>query len=224
MADKELSIVNGQVGNVVVKPLFENVNVVGDVVIDTDASDFKGLVTLGDLVADSATGLLTVPLTAIAVGVQEATIVFQYTKAGAGHEDTPNWGTSTRTINLTITAAEVAASLADVSTPLTMDLWATQPLTFKVMKGDEDISSSVTSVTVDAASIADKFEFSIVDGVDTFKSIQSSESEVVTATAKVTIAGTDNGEAYSLEADVVLNTNINDGSIPTNRFDVQMEQ
>lgn len=225
MADKALSIVNGQVGNLVVKPTFEGKDVVGKVSIDTENSDLQGLVTLGDLVPNAETGLLTVPLTAVAVGVQTATIVFKYDDVDSEHATTPNWGISTKTIDLTITAAEALARLLDVSTPLTMDLWATQPLTFKVVKGEDtdDISSSVTSVTVDAASIADKFEFTADAGVYTFKSILSSETEVVTATAKVTIAGTDNGVAYSLEADVVLNTNINDGSIPTNRFNVEVQ-
>ena len=104
-----------------------------------------------------------------------------------------------------------------------MDLWASQPMTFKVMKGGVDISSSVTSVTVDAASIANKFEFSDVDSVYSFKSISSSTTEVVTATAVVTIAGTEGGTAYSLETNVVLNTNINDGTIPTNRFNVEIQ-
>ena len=222
MADKNLSIVNGEVGNLVVKPTFEGADVVSNVSIDTDASDLKGLVTIGALSPDTDTGLLTVPLTAVAVGVQEAVIVFKYDNAPTEFANTENYGISTKTIALTITEA-IVAQLADVSTPLTMDLWATQNLTFKVEKGGEDITSSVTSVTVDPASIADKFEFEVDGTTYTFKSIQSSESEVVTATAKVTVEGTEGGEAYTLEADVVLNTNVNDGSIPTNRFNVEME-
>lgn len=224
MADKTLSIVNGQVANLVIKPTFEGQEVVTEVTIGTteNGTDLKGLVTIGALVPDAETGLLTVPLTAIAVGIQEATIVFNYTGPGtnAGVE---NWGKSTKTVALTVTAAAALAELENVSTPLTMDLWGTQPLTFQVMKDGSNIAPSITSVTVDPASIADKFEFTEAEGVYTFKSIQSSETEVVTATAKLTVAGTDDGVAYSLEADVVLNTNINDGNIPTNRFNVEVQ-
>lgn len=39
----------------------------------------------------------------------------------------------------------------------------------------------------------------------------------------ITVAGTEGGVAYSLKADVVLNTNINDGSVPTNRFNVEVQ-
>lgn len=222
MADKDLTLVNGQTSEIVIKPTFEGKPVVDKVAIDPDASDLKGLITLGDFVLHADTGLINIPVTAVAVGTQTATLVFRYTDAGS-HSDEENWGKSTRTLGLTITEAVIAA-LTDVSTPLTMDLWATKALTFKVMKGEEDITSSVTSVTVDPASIADKFEFTSSNGTHTFKSIQSSPTEVVTATAKVTIVGTHEGDEYTLPADVVLNTNINDGSIPTNRFDVEMTQ
>lgn len=221
MADKDLAIVNGQSATLVIKPTFEGKPATDKVSIDTDASDLKGLVTLGALAPDAQTGLISIPVNAIAIGTEQATIVFKYADAGS-HANTENWGKSTKTIGLTITEAVIAA-LTDVSTPLTMDLWATKDLTFKVMKGEDDITSTVTEVTVDPASIADKFEFTSDAGTHTFKSIQSSTTEVVTATAKVTIKGTEGGEDYTLPADVTLNTNVNDGSIPTNRFNVEMQ-
>lgn len=150
--------------------------------------------------------------------VKSVTLTFDYT------EDGLVWS-YTGTADITIRGTTVVEpTLENVSTPLTMDLWGTQPLTFQVMKDGSNIAPSITSVTVDPASIADKFEFSEAEGVYSFKSIQSSTTEVVTATAKLTVAGTDGGVAYSLEADVVLNTNINDGTIPTNRFNVEVEQ
>lgn len=223
MANKALSIVNGQVGDLVVKALFENKSVVSKVSIDTSKSDLKGLVTIGTLVPDTTAGTLTVPLTAVAEGVQTATIVFKYDDVDSAHASTENYGISTKLIDLTITAAEALAALSDVSTPLTMNLWESKNLTFKVMKGSTDITSSVTGVTVDADSIADKFEFSSSNGTYSFKSIKSDSANQVTATAKITVAGTDNGVAYSLPADINLVTNVNDGSIPTNRFDVQTQ-
>ena len=106
-----------------------------------------------------------------------------------------------------------------------MDLWQSKPFSFQVFKGENDILPSVTSVTVDQTTIDGKFEFSgtLEQGDWAFKSILSSSTEQVTANAKVTIAGTDNGTAFSLDAFVALTTNINDGSIPTNRFDVQFQ-
>lgn len=141
-------------------------------------------------------------------------------------EDDLTW-TYSADVALTIAATEVPDqfSLTDVSTPLTMDLWAKQTLSYKVMDGETDVTSSVTSVTVsNADAIKDKFEVT-QDGVTTtFQSVSSSSTEQVTATANVVIAGTYNGQEFSLPADINLVTNVNDGSIPTNRFDVQMEQ
>lgn len=221
MANKELSIANGQKGNLVVKALFENKSVVSKVSVDTTKSDLKGLVSIGDLISDTEAGTLTVPLTAIAEGVQTATIVFKYDDVDQAHVGVENYGISTKLIDLTITAASVAATLTDVSTPLTMNLWDSKPLTFKVMKGSTDITSSVTDVTVDGSSIADKFEFNSNNGTHSFKSIKSDSAAPVTATAKITINGVSDSAGYSLSADVNLVTNTNDGSIPTNRFDVQ---
>lgn len=229
MADKDLSLKVGDVGSLAIKPTFEGGAVaVGKISLDEAASDLKGLVTIGAFTAGAA-GVVNIPVTAIAAGVQDAILVFKYADAGVDHADTENWGKSTRTVAFTISAADALARLIDVTTPLTMDLWATQPLTFKVVKGEgageNDISPTITSVTVDPTSIADKFEFTADVGTSayTFKSIASSTTEVVTATAKLTVVGEDAGVPYSLEADIVLNTNINDGEIPTNRFDVQFQ-
>jgi hypothetical protein len=141
-------------------------------------------------------------------------------------EDGLTW-TYTADVTATIAATETPDqfSLTDVSTPLTMDLWAKQTLSYKVMDGETDVTSSVTSVTVsNADAIKDKFEVT-QDGVTTtFQSVSSSSTEQVTATANVVIAGTYNGQEFSLPADINLVTNVNDGSIPTNRFDVQMDQ
>lgn len=222
MSDKSYTLDNGQVSAMVIKPTFEGVGVPGKVTIDEAASDLKGLITLGAGTPDTGAGTVSFVMTAVAVGVQDATVVFKYADAGVEHADTENWGKSTKTVSLTINVVE-AAALSEVSTPLTMNLWATQNLTFKVMKGAEDITSSVTGVTVTPESIAGKFEFSSEGGTYTFKSIQSATDAVVTATAVVTVAGTHGGTPFSLETNVVLNTNINDGEIPTNRFDVQFQ-
>lgn len=222
MSDKSYTLDNGQVSAMVIKPTFEGVGVPSKVTIDEAASDLKGLITLGAGTPDAGEGTVSFVMTAVAVGVQDATVVFKYADAGSEHADTENWGKSTKTVSLTINVVE-AATLSDVSTPLTMNLWATQNLTFKVMKGAEDITSSVTGVTVTPESIAGKFEFTSEGTTYTFKSIQSATDAVVTATAVVTVAGTHGGTPFSLETNVVLNTNINDGSIPTNRFDVQFQ-
>lgn len=228
MADKIAEVIVGEMTSVQIKPTFEGVAVpVGKISFDPDASDLKGLVNINAFVAGPE-GIVNVPIVGVAAGVQDITVVFKYADAGA-NAGTEGWGKSTKTIAMTVTAAAALARLIDVSTPLTMNLWATQALTFKVVKGEEgsenDITPTITGVSVDPESIADKFEFTgdVESGEYSFKSIASSTTEVVTATAKLTVVGTDNGVDYTLTADVVLNTNINDGSIPTNRFDVQFQ-
>lgn len=141
-------------------------------------------------------------------------------------EDGFTWN-YTKDVDVTIqgTVEEVQLMLSDVSTPLTMNLWEKKVLTYKVLDGQTDVTSEVTSVeVVNAADIASKFEFTQDGVVTTFQSVSSSTTDQVTATANILVKGTHNGEAFSLPADINLVTNINDGSIPTNRFDVQMEQ
>lgn len=141
-------------------------------------------------------------------------------------EDGFTWN-YTKDVDVTVqgTAEPVQLMLSNVSTPLTMNLWDKKTLTYQVLDGETDVTSEVTSVeVVNAADIADKFEFTQDGIVTTFQSVSSSTTEQVTATANILVKGTHNGEAFSLPADINLVTNINDGSIPTNRFDVQMEQ
>ncbi|AEV89641.1 hypothetical protein OBP_204 [Pseudomonas phage OBP] len=229
MADKDFTLEVGAVASLQIKPTFEGKTfALNKISVDSDASDLKGLVTIGALV-DGGAGVVDVPLTGVLEGTQEATVVFKYADAGV-NSDVEGYGKSTKTIALTITAAAPLARLIDVTTPLTMDLWESKPLTFKVVKGEgeaeNDISNTITGVSVDPDAIMDKFEFSGVvgEGNFAFKSIASSTTEVVTATAKLLVVGNHDGVDYTLRADVVLNTNINDGSIPTNRFDVQFVQ
>lgn len=167
-----------------------------------------------------ATGKVTVIKADTAEADRTIHYTFDYT------EDGLTW-TYTADVAVTIAATEVPDqfSLTDVSTPLTMDLWAKQTLSYKVMDGETDVTSDVTSVeVVNADAIKDKFEVT-QDGVTTtFQSVSSSSTEQVTATANILVKGTHNGQTFSLPADINLVTNVNDGSIPTNRFDVQMDQ
>ena len=223
MADKVGSVVVGEMTSFQIKPTFEGVAVpVGKISFDPDASDLKGLVSVNAFVAGSE-GIVNVPMVGVAPGVQDITVVFKYADAG-DKANVEGWGKSTKTIAFTVTAAD-AARLESVTSALTMDLWQSKPFSFQVFKGQNDILPSVTSVTVDQTTIDGKFEFSgtLEQGDWAFKSILSSTTEQITANAKVTIAGTDNGVAFSLDAFVALTTNINDGSIPTNRFDVQFQ-
>ncbi|QYN79915.1 hypothetical protein PQD71_gp022 [Kosakonia phage Kc263] len=229
MADKDIVLSVNDISSIQIKPTFEGVAVaLAKISVDNDASDLKGLIQINSFVPGPE-GIVNVPIKGLAEGTGEATVVFKYADADPSKADVEGWGKSTKTLSLTINAAAALARLIDVSTPLTMDLWASQPLTFKVVKGEgedeNDITPSVDSVTVTPASIDGKFEFTadVEGGAYSFKSIQSSTTEVVTATAKLIVAGTHDGVVYSLEADVVLNTNINDGSIPTNRFNVEVQ-
>jgi len=118
-----------------------------------------------------------------------------------------------------------SVALKDVVSPLTMNLWETRALGFKVMLNDTtDITSSVTAVeATNAATIGDKFEFvKLSDTTWGYKSVKSSASAQTTATGTFNVKVTYNGKDYVLPASVNLVTNINNGSIPTNRFNVEM--
>lgn len=119
----------------------------------------------------------------------------------------------------------VAVELKDVVSPLTMNLWETKALSFKVMlNGTTDITSSVTAIeATNAATIGDKFEFvKLSDTSWGYKSIKSSASAQTTATGTFNVKVTYNGKDYVLAGSVNLVTNINNGSIPANRFNVEM--
>lgn len=223
MADKSLSLTVGEINSIQIKPTFEGVAVPSDkITFDAAASDLKGLISVNAFVPGSE-GIVNVPLYGEAPGVEDVTVVFKYADAG-DKANVEGWGKSTKTLSLTVLAA-IEAVLENLSSPLTMNLWESKALTFDVMKGGTDVTSTVTSVTVDPTSIADKFEFTgtLEDNNFAFKSIQSSSTEVVTATAKLTVVGTADNVGYNLTADVVLNTSINDGSIPTERFNVEIQ-
>lgn len=105
---------------------------------------------------------------------------------------------------------------------LTMNLWENKDFGFKVVKGDEDITSTVTEVTVPNSDIAGKFEL-IHDeqsNVYSFKAISSSSDNDIVVYTVVTIKGVVDGQSYSLEQALQLTTRINDGSIPVNRFNI----
>lgn len=128
-------------------------------------------------------------------------------------------------VNVTILAPSVAYILDDVETPLTMNLWESKNMVYVVKADGTDITNTVTSAIVtNADDIKDKFEVTIDGGTITFKSVSSSTTETVKATASVLIGGTYNGTEYTVDGGVQLITNINNGEIPTNRFDVQMEE
>lgn len=133
-----------------------------------------------------------------------------------------NWSPIPVTITLNAVKPVIDLDPMGTTNELTMNLWENKDFGFKVVSGDEDISSTVTEVTVPNSDIAGKFEL-IHDeqsGVYSFKAISSSnESEIVVYTI-VTIKGVSDGQSYSLEQALQLTTRINDGSIPVNRFNI----
>lgn len=187
---------------------------------DTDVStDVTNIVPVpNDFFTFDDTGAFTVVKDEATEVTETITYNFDYTKDGF------TWSYSVD-VAVTIAAATVAMTLSDVSTPLTMDLWAKQTLSYKVMQGETDVTADVTAVTVtNADDIKDKFEVT-QDGIaTTFQSVSSSSTETVTATANVTITVTIDGTATDLTTTVDLVTNINDGSISTNRFNVEMAE
>lgn len=129
----------------------------------------------------------------------------------------------TLTVNLKA-APEVKPTLADLQSPMTMNLWESKPLSFKVMLNDTDITSSITDIVpTNQTDINDKFEFvKLSDTSWGYQSVKSDTESQVTATGTFDVKVTYQTKDYLISGSVDLVTNVNDGSIPTNRFNVEM--
>lgn len=133
-----------------------------------------------------------------------------------------NWSPIPVTITLNAVKPVIDLDPMGTTNELTMNLWENKDFGFKVVSGDEDISSTVTEVTIPNSDIAGKFEL-IHDeqsGVYSFKAISSSSENDIVVYTVVTIKGVADGQSYSLEQALQLTTRINDGSIPVNRFNI----
>jgi len=118
----------------------------------------------------------------------------------------------------------VQPTLTDVQSPLTMNLWDSRALSFKVMLSGIDITSSITDLLpTNQNDINDKFEFvKLADKSWGYQSVKSDTASQVKATAQFNVKVTYQGKDYVIGGSVDLVTNVNNGSIPTNRFNVEM--
>lgn len=157
--------------------------------------------------------------------------VFTYTVTG---KDSPNKFTTTGTLkrgtktigNLSIEKSMVLTNptLSDLVSPMKMNLWDAMALSFKVMLDGTDITSSITDiVSTNPDDISGKFEFvKLSDTSWGYKSTKSDTAAEVTATGKFNVKVTYQNVMYTVSGSVDLVTNVNDGSIPVNRFDVEI--
>lgn len=119
-------------------------------------------------------------------------------------------------------AVEVEPEIKDGTTDMTLNLWETKTISYKVMAGDTDITSSVTNVT-DQTDPNDAIELVKVDDTHWgFQAIKASTTEDLVIDAMVdvhvTYEGTDH--VIPMTIDVVVKANTTD--IPENRFNVEM--
>ncbi len=109
--------------------------------------------------------------------------------------------------------------LSDVSEELSMGLWEQRPITFKVMKGSEDITSNA-SLTL-AESIPDDLEFITAgDGTYAIKAIKADPLEDTKLQVKVNVNVSSGGKDYILPIELDITVLPNTTGIPTNRFNV----
>lgn len=128
--------------------------------------------------------------------------------------------TATDDVTATVKANVVSPTLQDMQTPLTMNLWESKALSFKVMLSGTDITSSITDI-VATNDVSDKFEFVKLSNTSWgYKSVKSDPSAQTTAQGQFNVKVTYQSKDYVIAGNVDLITNANDGSIPTNRFDV----
>lgn len=109
--------------------------------------------------------------------------------------------------------------LSNVSKELSMELWEQRPITFKVMKGTEDITSNA-SLTL-AESIPDGIEFiSTGEGSYAIKAIQADSLEDTKLNVKVNVNVSYGGKDYVLPIELDVTVLANTSGIPTNRFNI----
>lgn len=186
------------------------------VTLDTANSDTKGLYTFGQLV-NNADGSIDIPVTAKTVGSQNVTV-----RLKSVHTSGTTEGVDYVTVTIPAVVKTHSFSLDNVVSPLTMNLWETKPLQFKVTEDGQDVTASVTDlVPTNQNDISDKFEFVKISNTSWgYKAIKASDTAQTTAQATFDVKVTINGKETVLHGTVQLVTNINDGSIPSNRFDI----
>lgn len=109
------------------------------------------------------------------------------------------------------------------TTPLSLKLWETKPLVFTITNNGVDISGPISNITMtDSPEVSSKYELVKLSGSSWgIKAISSSTTTQLTANAQLNFTFMDGGTEHVMSQTVSLTTEINNGEIPTNRFNVE---
>lgn len=112
--------------------------------------------------------------------------------------------------------------LENQTTSMTLNLWGSDTTAYKVMLGEEDISSSVTGLVIsNLSSLNEWMEFSKTEeNMGIFKAIKADKDVDTQLTVNGVINGTYQGEDYSLVLDIEVVIKAR-GEVSENRFDVE---
>lgn len=118
--------------------------------------------------------------------------------------------------------ADPEPEIQDGTTDMTLNLWETKTINYKVMAGDTDITSSVTNVT-DQTDPNDAIELVKVDDTHWgFQAIKASTTEDLVIDAMVDVHVTYKGTDHVIPMTIDVVVKANTTGIPENRFNVEM--
>lgn len=177
---------------------------------DVDSSsEFIVTVVDGSATADSIKLLLNQPAGSISNG--DAYFILSY-KGMSGQSDTFSWQT---------VQDEAEPIIEDGTTDMTLNLWDTKSINYKVMLGDTDITSSVTNV-VDQTDPNDAIELVKVDDTHWgYQAISARTDEDLIIDAMVDVYVTYQGTDHVIPMTIDVVVKANTTGIPANRFNIE---
>lgn len=207
-----VSAANGDTGTLKVKVIQRNNDVTsaagvypGTVMLD--------YITLGD--ASYADGFLNIPWTATKDGDDTLNLKVNVF-GGEGEGDVV-----TLPVKFTITEEAVEPTIEDGTTDMTLNLWDTKPINYKVMLGDTDITSSVTNV-VDRTDPNDAIELVKVDDTHWgYQAVTARTDEDLIIDAMVDVYVTYQGTEHVIPMTIDVVVKANTTGIPANRFNIE---
>lgn len=208
-----VSAKNGDTGTLKVKVIQRNKDVTSaaGVYPNTVMLDY---ITLGD--GSYADGFLNIPWTATKDGDGTLNLMINVF-GGEGEGDVV-----TLPVKFTVADKVVEPTIEDGTTDMTLNLWDTQAINYKVMLGDTDITSSVTNV-VDQTDPNDAIELVKVDDTHWgFQAVKARTDEDLVIDAMVDVHVTYEGTEHVIPMVIDVVVKANTTSIPENRFNVEM--
>lgn len=178
-------------------------------VVDVDSSS-ENIITVVN--GSATTDSIKLLLNPAAGSNGDAYFVLGY-KGVTGQSDTFAWQT---------VQEQVEPEIKDGTTDMTLNLWETKTISYKVMAGDTDITSNVTNVT-DQTDPNDAIELVKVDDTHWgFQAIKASTTEDLVIDAMVDVHVTYEGTNHVIPMTIDVVVKANTTGIPENRFNVEM--